>query len=154
MDFKDRDDEVVREARDGRGGGLKDRSDDQAPRRIVGERYDGDQMTEDDDILPRRIVGEEMIDRAVRDQVTSMRKQNGPRESDVYNLTPDALRADPYNEDLTGIPPLEDEPENRDIMPDQIQEEAPGARGDDDVELTARTAKEIRPIVPDELPEG
>lgn len=152
MDFKSRDDEdVPRHARSEEQ--LRDRTEDVVPSRVVGERYDADQMNEDDDILPRRVVGEEMIDREVRDQVAAMVKAAGPLESDVYLMTQDARRADPYDEDLSGIPPIEDEPENRDIMPDQIQNEAPDARGDDDVELTARAAKDIRPITPDELPD-
>ncbi|MDQ3264185.1 MAG: hypothetical protein M3Y59_11070 [Myxococcota bacterium] len=150
MDIKDRDSGTARQARTGRD---EEPVREQTPtRRVV--RYDADLMADDDDILPRRIVGEEMLSRSVRDQVSSMRKERVPSESDVYNLSSDALRADPYGEDLTGIPPLEDEPENRDIMPDQIQEEAPGAQGDEDVELTARSQKQIRPILPDELPEG
>lgn len=154
MDFKSRDDEAVvpLNARDERQ--LRDRTEDQVPARVVGERFDADQMNEDDDILPRRVVGEEMIDREVRDQVDAIHHEGRGPNSDVYNLTQDALRADPYNEDLTGIPPIEDEPESRDIMPDQIQSEAPNAVGDDDVELTARSTHDIRPINPDELPDG
>ncbi len=148
MDIKDQDNGMARQARTGRD------EEPQAPTRRIDDRFAADQRAEDDDILPRRIVGEEMLSRSVRDQVSSMRKERDPSESDVYNLSSDALRADPYGEDLTGIPPLEDEPENRDIMPDQIQDEAPGSLGDEDVELTARAQKQIRPILPDELPEG
>jgi hypothetical protein len=144
MDPKDRNEEQQR--------AMRDRSDDTQPDRAVGERRD-ELDSDDDDLLPRRVVGEEPISDAVAKQVEAPMHANHQR-ADVYNLSAEALRADPYGEDLSGSPPLEDEPEARDLLPDQIQSEVPGAVGDDDVELTARSDREIRPIVPEELPEG
>lgn len=148
----DQDHVAKREARDERQ--VKDRSDDPVPARVVGERYDADQLDEDADLLPRRVVGEQLIDRAARQETAGFGKRSGPLESDVYNLDSESRRADPYGEDLGGIPALEQEPEFRDIQPDQIQSEAPGAVGDDDVPLSVRTKQALRPISPDELPEG
>ncbi|ATB43989.1 hypothetical protein CYFUS_009470 [Cystobacter fuscus] len=55
--------------------------------------------------------------------------------------------------ELSATPPLEDEPDFRDILPDQIQ-----AFGeiDEDAEdtITARPSQPVRPYAPDELPEG
>ncbi|OJH41355.1 hypothetical protein [Cystobacter ferrugineus] len=55
--------------------------------------------------------------------------------------------------ELSANPPLEDEPDFRDILPDQIQ-----AFGevDEDAEdaITARPSQPVRPYAPDELPEG
>ena len=59
------------------------------------------------------------------------------------------------DQDLAATPPLEDEPEFRDILPDQIQEFRSGEEEEEeDREITARPTEEIRPIQRDELPEG
>jgi hypothetical protein len=61
------------------------------------------------------------------------------------------------DQDMAATPPLEDEPDFRDILPDQIQEfRRGGEEGDDDEEreLTARPTEELRPINKEELPEG
>ncbi|HEX8699486.1 MAG TPA: hypothetical protein VF815_11660 [Myxococcaceae bacterium] len=59
------------------------------------------------------------------------------------------------DQDLAATPPLEDEPEFRDILPDQIQEFRSGEEEDDeDREITARPSEQLRPIQRDELPEG
>lgn len=58
------------------------------------------------------------------------------------------------DQDLATTPPMEDEPEFRDILPDQIKEFGRSADDDDERELTARPSDEVHPIPPDELPEG
>jgi len=59
------------------------------------------------------------------------------------------------DQDLAATPPLEDEPEFRDILPDQIQVFRSGEEEDDeDREITARPSEQIRAIQRDELPEG
>lgn len=59
------------------------------------------------------------------------------------------------DQDLAATPPLEDEPEFRDILPDQIQEFRSGEEDEDeDREITARPSEGIRAIQRDELPEG
>ena len=59
------------------------------------------------------------------------------------------------DQDLAATPPLEDEPEFRDILPDQIQEFRSGEEEEEEErEITARPHEEIRPIQRDELPEG
>jgi hypothetical protein len=110
---------------------------------------------DDDDILPKRVVGEEPIARDALDQVRGTPASDARARSDAGNLDQSALAADPYDEDLTGSPPIEQEPDSRDIMPDQIKA-MPGAvdEDDDDREITARPSQSIRPILPQELPEG
>jgi hypothetical protein len=71
--------------------------------------------------------------------------------SDEGLLSEDALAADEYGEGLAGIPPLEAEPTNQDILPDQVYRR--GAEPDED-EITARPAQPAHPIPPEELPEG
>ncbi len=59
------------------------------------------------------------------------------------------------DQDLAATPPLEDEPEFRDILPDQIQEFRSGEEEEEEErEITARPSEELRPIQRDELPEG
>jgi len=72
--------------------------------------------------------------------------------SDEGLLSEDALAADPYGEGLSGIPPLEPEPTNQDILPDQVYRRGPPEP--DEEEITARPASPPHPIPPDELPEG
>jgi len=58
---------------------------------------------------------------------------------------------------MAATPPLEDEPDFRDILPDQIQEFRRGGDEDEEEEereLTARPTEELRPIQKEELPEG
>lgn len=75
------------------------------------------------------------------------------RRSDVQNLSPLGLAADPYGEGLNSIPYEEEPDAPEDILPDQIRR-MPGAEDDDDRELTARPRESVRPIMSDELPEG
>jgi hypothetical protein len=60
------------------------------------------------------------------------------------------------DQDLAATPPLEEEPDFRDILPDQIHEFRSGEEDDEeeDRELTARPSEELRPIQKDQLPEG
>lgn len=71
--------------------------------------------------------------------------------SDESLLSEDALAADEYGEGLTGIPPLEPEPTNQDILPDQVYRR--GAEPDEEG-VTARPAEPSHPIPSEELPEG
>src|SRR5262245_25551848 len=48
------------------------------------------------------------------------RSRPAAERSDEGNLSEDALAADPYGEGLSGIPPLEAEATNQDILPDQV----------------------------------
>jgi hypothetical protein len=68
--------------------------------------------------------------------------------SDEGILSEDALAADPYGEGLSGIPPLEPEATNQDILPDQVYRRGPEL---DEEELTARPAEPSHPIPPTEL---
>ena len=58
--------------------------------------------------------------------------------------------------ELSASPPLEDEPDFRDILPDQIQRFGSDEDEDEDLddEITARPTQPLRPYAPDELPEG
>lgn len=58
------------------------------------------------------------------------------------------------DQELSMSPPLEEEPDFRDILPDQIQEFRRGEQEDREEEITARPSRPLRPIAPDELPEG
>ncbi len=58
------------------------------------------------------------------------------------------------DQDLAATPPLEDEPDFRDILPDQIHEFRRGDEDEDERELTARPHERIHPIQKGELPEG
>jgi hypothetical protein len=60
------------------------------------------------------------------------------------------------DQDLAATPPLEDEPEFRDILPDQIQEFRSDEEEEEEEEreITARPTEELRPIQREELPEG
>jgi hypothetical protein len=79
-------------------------------------------------------------------EATSRRHVNPMTGQEEVNIT---------DQDLAATPPLEDEPEFRDILPDQIQEFRTGEEDEDeDRELTARPSEEIRPIQRSELPEG
>ncbi|WP_224244832.1 hypothetical protein [Hyalangium gracile] len=60
------------------------------------------------------------------------------------------------DQDLAATPPLEEEPDFRDILPDQIHEFRRGEEDEEeeDRELTARPSQDMRPIQKEELPEG
>ena len=58
------------------------------------------------------------------------------------------------DQELSMSPPLEEEPDFRDILPDQIQEFRRGDEEDREEEITARPSSPLRPIAPDELPES
>jgi hypothetical protein len=78
------------------------------------------------------------------------RTRPAAERSDEGNLSEDALASDLYGEGLTGIPPLEAEATNQDILPDRVYRR--GAEPDE-AELTARPAQPSHPIKPEELPE-
>ena len=58
--------------------------------------------------------------------------------------------------ELSASPPLEEEPDFRDILPDQIQSFNADDEDEEDreEEITARPSQPLRPYAPDELPEG
>lgn len=58
------------------------------------------------------------------------------------------------DQDLAMSPPLEEEPDYRDILPDQIHEFRRGEEEGEEREVTVQTADRIRPIQRDKLPEG
>ncbi|QSQ22231.1 hypothetical protein JY651_45095 [Pyxidicoccus parkwayensis] len=58
------------------------------------------------------------------------------------------------DQDLAATPPLEDEPDFRDILPDQIHEFRRGDEEEEGAEVTAQPDEPIRPIRRDQLPEG
>lgn len=58
------------------------------------------------------------------------------------------------DQDLAATPPLEDEPDFRDILPDQIHEFRRGDEEEEGAEVTAQPEDRIRPIRRDQLPEG
>jgi hypothetical protein len=88
----------------------------------------------------KRLGAEEVGESTSRRQVDPLTGQ------DEVNIT---------DQDLAATPPMEDEPEFRDILPDQIQEFRRGEEEDEEeLELTARPHEELRPIQKDELPEG
>jgi hypothetical protein len=61
------------------------------------------------------------------------------------------------DQDLAATPPLEEEPDFRDILPDQIQEFRRGgeeAEEEEEREVTARPTEELRPVQKEQLPEG
>ncbi len=60
----------------------------------------------------------------------------------------------PSDMELSAHPPLEDEPDFRDILPDQIQSFGDEDVEENDEEITARPTRSMRPYAPDELPEG
>ncbi len=76
---------------------------------------------------------------------TSLRHLNPDTGEEEINIT---------DQDLAATPPLEDEPDFHDILPDQIREFRRGDEEDEDRELTARPEDRIRPFTSDQLPEG
>ena len=59
------------------------------------------------------------------------------------------------DQELVMSPPLEEDPDYRDILPDQIHE---FRRGDEEEveeeEITARPSEPLRPVPPKDMPEG
>ncbi|MBZ4417908.1 hypothetical protein [Myxococcus sp. RHSTA-1-4] len=76
---------------------------------------------------------------------TSLRHLNPDTGEEEINIT---------DQDLAATPPLEDEPDFRDILPDQIREFRRGDEEEEEVELTAQPEERIHPIRRDQLPEG
>jgi hypothetical protein len=61
------------------------------------------------------------------------------------------------DQDLAATPPLEEEPDFRDILPDQIHEFRRGEEEEEEeeeTELTARPSEDLRPLQKDQFPEG
>ena len=58
------------------------------------------------------------------------------------------------DQELSMSPPLEEAPDYRDILPDQIHEFARGDEEDQEKEITARPHEPLRPMPPNDLPEG
>jgi hypothetical protein len=59
------------------------------------------------------------------------------------------------DQDLAATPPLEEEPDFRDILPDQIHEFRSGeSEEEEETEVTARPSESLRPIQRGQLPEG
>lgn len=61
------------------------------------------------------------------------------------------------DQDLAATPPLEEEPDFRDILPDQIQEFRRGSEEEEEEEereLTARPTEELRPVQKEQVPES
>jgi hypothetical protein len=59
------------------------------------------------------------------------------------------------DQELAATPPLEEEPDFRDILPDQIHEFRRGdSEEDEEREITARPSEPLRPMPPNDLPEG
>jgi hypothetical protein len=76
----------------------------------------------------------------------SLRNRDPVTGQESINLT---------DQELSMSPPLEEEPDYRDILPDEIHE---FRRGDEEepeeTELTARPAEPLHPFPPNDLPEG
>jgi len=53
--------------------------------------------------------------------------------------------------ELSMSPPLEEEADSRDILPDQIQEFRRASDEEEEREITARPSEPMRPIRPDDL---
>ncbi len=59
------------------------------------------------------------------------------------------------DQDMAATPPLEEEPDFRDILPDQIHEFRSGEEEEEEeVEVTARPHEALRPLRREQLPEG
>ena len=58
------------------------------------------------------------------------------------------------DQELSATPPMEEEPDFRDILPDQIHEFRRGEEEPEEPVLTARPHEPIRPMRPTDLPEG
>lgn len=76
---------------------------------------------------------------------TSRRHMNPDTGEEEINIS---------DQDMAATPPLEDEPDYRDILPDQIHEFRRGDEDEEGAELTAQPEDRIRPIRRDQLPEG
>lgn len=75
----------------------------------------------------------------------SLRQRDPVTGEEFINLT---------DQELAQTPPLEEEPEARDILPDQIQEFRRGDEEEEEPEVTARPHEPLHPVLPTELPEG
>lgn len=85
-------------------------------------------------------------------EATSRRHMDPVTGQDEVNIT---------DQDLAATPPLEEEPDFRDILPDQIhefrrseEEEEEKEEEEEEAEVTARPSEELRPIQKNDLPEG
>ncbi|MCP3099653.1 hypothetical protein LZ198_12320 [Myxococcus sp. K15C18031901] len=58
------------------------------------------------------------------------------------------------DQDLAASPPLEEEPDFRDILPDQIHEFRRGDEEAEETEVTAQPEERLRPARRDQPPEG
>ncbi|MFP2931539.1 hypothetical protein ACLESO_41410 [Pyxidicoccus sp. 3LG] len=58
------------------------------------------------------------------------------------------------DQDLAATPPLEEEPDFRDILPDEIHEFRRGDEETEEAEITAQPDSRMRPIRSDQLPES
>ncbi|AEI64276.1 MULTISPECIES: hypothetical protein [Myxococcaceae] len=76
---------------------------------------------------------------------TSRRHMNPDTGEDEINIS---------DQDLAATPPLEEEPDFRDILPDEIHEFRRGDEEEEPLELTAQPGYRIRPIDFDKLPQG
>ncbi len=75
----------------------------------------------------------------------SLRNQDPETGEEFINST---------DQELSMTPPLEEEPDFRDILPDQIQEFRRSEEEEEEPELTARPSEDMRPIQKNELPSG
>jgi hypothetical protein len=76
---------------------------------------------------------------------TSLRNRDPVTGEEHINFT---------DQELSATPPLEDEPDFRDILPDQIHEFRKGDEDEEEREITARPSEPLRPMPPNDLPEG
>ncbi|PTL83147.1 hypothetical protein [Vitiosangium sp. GDMCC 1.1324] len=60
----------------------------------------------------------------------------------------------PTDQELAMSPPLDEEPDHRDILPDQIHEFRRGDEEEKEEEITARPHEPLRPIPLNDMPEG
>ncbi|AKF84063.1 hypothetical protein ACN47A_14510 [Myxococcus fulvus] len=78
-------------------------------------------------------------------EATSRRHVNQDTGEEEINIS---------DQDLAATPPLEEEPDFRDILPDQIHEFRRGDEEPEEVELTAQPEERLRPARRDQLPES
>ncbi|WP_338863142.1 hypothetical protein [Myxococcus stipitatus] len=76
---------------------------------------------------------------------SSLRHVNQDTGEEEINIT---------DQDLAASPPLEEEPDFRDILPDQIHEFRRGDEEAEETELTAQPEERLRPERRDQLPES
>lgn len=78
-------------------------------------------------------------------EATSLRHVDPDTGQEEINIT---------DAELAATPPLEEEPDFRDILPDQIHEFRAGEEEGEEREVTVQTHDRFRPIQKDKLPEG